>query len=161
MTSQKHREPYFHTPSGYVYNFIAILKQTSGIAHIGAAIINCSHWSCHQELLTSDQNCRSFGGPRKPESWQITYKSRTPLLCHFKLCASFCKCLSTQTWQFLSCVTLKNNIKPLLCQFKIYISLRSHWGKICFDLWPLVSFVPVTQPTRLRKSLDWRSAATW
>ena len=67
MTSQKHREPYFHTPRGYVYNFIATLKQPSGIAHIGAAIRNCSHWSCLQELLTSDQNCRFSAARENPK----------------------------------------------------------------------------------------------
>ena len=55
----------FHAPRGYVYNFIATLKLPSGIAHIGATIRNCSHLSCHQELLISDQTCLFIRRPVK------------------------------------------------------------------------------------------------
>ena len=72
--------------------------------------------------------------------------NRAPLLCYFKLCASFCSHRWFQTWvtvrkrpilgqirRFLEpCdleiwrMALKNNRAPLLCSFKLYASFRSH-----------------------------------
>ena len=80
--------------------------------------------------------------------WWMTIKNnRTPLLCYFKLCASFHSHLWIQTgvtvrklpiWVkigdfFVLCdleiwqMTLKNNRTPLLCYFKLCASFHSHW----------------------------------
>ena len=74
------------------------------------------------------------------------YNNRAPLLCYFKLCASFRSHLWFQTWvspetpnlgqiwRFLEpCdlaiwrMTLKNNRAPLLFYFKLCASFRTHW----------------------------------
>ena len=88
-----------------------------------------------------------FFVPRDLEIWRITLKNnRAPLLCYFKLCASFHSHRSIQTGvtvrkrqirvkigHFLSHVTLKfdgwpwkNNRAPLLCYFKLCVSFHSH-----------------------------------
>ena len=74
--------------------------------------------------------------------------NRAPLICYFKLCASFRSYWWIQTWvtvrkrpiwvnihDFLSRVTLqfdvwhwKNNRAPLLCDLKLCESFRSHWS---------------------------------
>ena len=81
------------------------------------------------------------------EIWRMTLENnRAPLLCCFKLCATFHSHRWIQTgvavrkrpiWvkfrRFLEpcdleiwCLTLKNNRAPLLCYFKPYVSFRSH-----------------------------------
>ena len=88
---------------------------------------------------------RIFFVPCDPEIWQITLKNnRAPLLCYFKLCASFCSHMWIQTevqiyliWvkidPFLCHVTLKqmtlkNNRAPLLHYVKLCASLQSDWS---------------------------------
>ena len=82
------------------------------------------------------------------EIWRMTLKNnRAPLLCYFKLCASFHSHRWFQTWvtvrkthnlgqirRFLEpCdleiwrMTLKNNRAPLLCYSKLCSSFCSHW----------------------------------
>ena len=78
--------------------------------------------------------------------WRMTLKNyRAPLLCYFKLCASFRSHRWFQTWvspetpnlgqirRFLEpCdleiwrMTLKNNRAPLLCYLKLYASFCNH-----------------------------------
>ena len=80
--------------------------------------------------------------------WRMTLKNnRAPLLCYFKLCASFrshlvnsnfnyspetpnlgqirrfLEACDLEIWQ----MTLQNNRAPLLCYFKLSTSFRSHW----------------------------------
>ena len=94
-------------------------------------------------LLKLDSN-RRFFSPCNKEIWRMTLKNnRAPLLCHFKLCASF----RTHCWiqigvtvrkrpiwvKFDDCdleiwrMTLQNNRAPLPCYFKLCASFRSHW----------------------------------
>ena len=74
------------------------------------------------------------------------WKKKAPLLCHFKLCATFHSHLWIQNWVTvqkrqiwvkigdffarcdleISLMTLKNNRAPLLCYFKLCASLHSH-----------------------------------
>ena len=108
--------------------------------------------------------------------WMTLENNRAPLLCCFKLCATFHNHQWIQKrpetpnfgkiWRFLEpCdleiwrLTLKNNRAPLLCYFKVYASFHSHrwiqagvtvrkrpiWVKIDdffsrvtlqFDIWP-------------------------
>ena len=91
---------------------------------------------------------RRFLEPCDLEIWRMTFKNnRAPLLCYFKLCASFRSHWWIQTGvrvrkhpilgqirRFLEpCdleiwrMTLKNNRAPLLCYFKLCASFRSHW----------------------------------
>ena len=92
---------------------------------------------------------RRFLEPCDLEIWRMTLQNnRAPLLCYFKLCASFCSHWWIQTWVtvrkrtpnlgqirwFLEpCdleiwrMTLQNNRAPLLCYFKLCASFRSHW----------------------------------
>ena len=79
-----------------------------------------SKWSYSPETLNFGQNCRFFV-PCDLEIWRMTLKNnRAPLMCYFKLCASFDSHLwiqngvtvrKRQIWvkigDFLSCVTLK------------------------------------------------------
>ena len=78
--------------------------------------------------------------------WMTLKNNRAPLLCYFKLCASFHSHQSIQTgdivWKclirvkisnfFVLCdlkipqMTLKNNRAPLLCYFKLCASFHSH-----------------------------------
>ena len=98
-------------------------------------------------LLKLDSNHRFFS-PCDLEIWWMTPKNnRAPLLCYFKLFASFRSHWWIQTgvtvrkrliwvkidnffepcdleiWQ----MTLKNNRAPLLCYFKLCSAFRSHW----------------------------------
>ena len=79
--------------------------------------------------------------------WRMTLKNnRAPLLCYFKLCASFRSHRWFQTWVSLETpnlgqigrfiepcdleiwqMTLKNNRAPLQCYFKLCESFCSHW----------------------------------
>ena len=64
------------------------------------------------------------------EIWRMTLKNnRAPLICHFKLCASF----HSHWWS----------------QTGVTVQKRSNWGKICFDLcdldlWPLTFCMDIT-----------------
>ena len=89
-----------------------------------------------------------FLEPCDLEIWQMTFKNnRAPLLCYFKLCASFCSHWWIQTGVTVRkrpiCVkidavwkpcdleiwrmTFKNDREPLLCYFKLCTTFRSHW----------------------------------
>ena len=91
---------------------------------------------------------RRFFEPCDLEIWRMTLKNnRAPLLCYFKLCASFRThwWIQTGVWVrkrpiwvkfdvFLEpCdleiwrMTFKNNRAPLLCYFKLCASFHSHW----------------------------------
>ena len=80
--------------------------------------------------------------------WMTLQNDRAPLLCYFKLCASFCTHWWIQTWvtvqkhpiwvkinNFFSRVTFKLDRwpwktidrAPILCYFKICASFRTHW----------------------------------
>ena len=105
-----------------------------------------SNWSNSLGTLNSGQN-RHFFVPCDLEIWRMTLKNnRTPLLCCFKLCASFRSHWWIQSgvtvrkryiWVkidvFFSRVTLKfdrwpwNNRAPLLCCFKLCAWLHSQW----------------------------------
>ena len=97
--------------------------------------------------LKLDSN-RQFFHPCDREIWWMTLQNnRAPLLCYFKLCASFRSYWWIQTWvtvrkrpiwgqirRFLEpCdleiwrMTLQNNRAPLLCYFKLCAWFRSHW----------------------------------
>ena len=102
-----------------------------------------SNWSYCPEMLNSGQNWQLFH-----PVWNLTdvFKNdRAPLLCYFKLCASYHSHRSIQTevtvwirpiWvkisDFLSLeiwwMTLKNNRATLLCCFKLCASYHSHWS---------------------------------
>ena len=106
-----------------------------------------SNWSYSQETPNLGQ-IWWFLEPCDLEIWRMTLQNnRAPLLCHFKLCASFRSHWWIQTWvtvrkrpiwvkldDFLEqCdleiwrMTLQNNRAPLLCYFKLCASFRSHW----------------------------------
>ena len=98
--------------------------------------------------LKLDSNLQFFH-PCDREIWLMTLQNnRAPLLCYFKLCASFGSHWWIQTWvtvrkctpnlgqirRFLEpCdleiwrMTLQNNRAPLLCYFKLCASFCSHW----------------------------------
>ena len=92
----------------------------------------------------------------------LKFDNRAPLVCHFKLCASFHSHLLIEVGVLVRKPSLRIKIvgvsvrTPLLGYFKLCASFRSHlwiqigviirkspfWGKICFDvcdldLWPL------------------------
>ena len=106
-----------------------------------------SNWRYSSETHNVGQNQR-FLEPCDLTIWRKTLKNnRVPLLCYFKLCASFRSHWWIQTgvtvqkppiWvkidDFFSRVTLqfdlwpwKINRAPLLCYFKLCASFRSHW----------------------------------
>ena len=106
-----------------------------------------SNWSYSPETPNLGQ-IRRFLEPCDLEIWRMTLKNnRAPLLCYFKLCASFRSHWWIQTgvivrkrpiWVkfghfFVPCdleiwwMTLKNNRAPLRCCFKLCASFRSHW----------------------------------
>ena len=122
----------FYATSSFVHHFVAIgdfkLELQSGNAHLG--------------------QIRRFLEPCDLEIWRMTLKNnRAPLLCYFKVCASFRNHWCIETWvtvrkspiwvkmrRFLEPydleiwqMTLKNNRAPLLCYFKLCASFRSHW----------------------------------
>ena len=88
-----------------------------------------------------------FLEPCDLEIWRMTFKNnRAPLLCYFKLCASFRSHWWIQTgvesgnaqfgsnatlfravWPWICQMTLKNNRAPLLCYFKLCVAFCSHW----------------------------------
>ena len=97
--------------------------------------------------LKLDSN-RQFFHPCDREIWWMTLQNnRAPLLCYFKLCASFrthwwIQNLSYspetpnlgQIWRLLEpCnleiwwMILQNNRAPLLCYFKLCAAFRIHW----------------------------------
>ena len=97
-------------------------------------------------LLKLDLNRRFFSPCDLEISWMTPKNNRAPLLCYFKLFASFRSHWWIQTgvtvrkrliWvnidAFLSrdleiwWMTLKNNRAPLLCYFKLCAAFRSHW----------------------------------
>ena len=106
-----------------------------------------SSWSYCPEMLNSGQNQR-FIVPCDLEIWRMTLKNnRAPLLCSFKLYASFhnhwwiqskvtvrktpnlgqmlrlLEPCDLEIWR----MTFKNNRAPLLCYYKLCASFRSHW----------------------------------
>ena len=105
-----------------------------------------SNWSCSLETPNLGQ-IWWFLELCDLEIWRMTLKNnRAPLLCYFKLFASFHMMVNSnwgyspempnlsQIWWFLEqCdlevwqMTLKNNRAPLLCYFKLCASFRSHW----------------------------------
>ena len=96
--------------------------------------------------LKLDSNLQFFH-PCDREIWWMTSKNnRAPLLCYFKLCASFrshwwirtgvtvrkrqigsirrfLEPCDLEIWR----MTLKNNRAPVLCYFKLCAPFRSHW----------------------------------
>ena len=107
-----------------------------------------SNLSYSPETPNLGQNWRYFE-PCDLEISQITLKNnRTPLLCYFKLCASFSSHMWIQTgvtvqkfpiwididdffelcdleiWQ----MTLENNKAPIICYFKLCAWSYSNWG---------------------------------
>ena len=106
-----------------------------------------SNWSYNPETINSGQNWW-FSVPCDLEMWQMTLKNnKAPLLCYFKLCASFISHRSIQTWVtvrpempnsgqnrriFNTCdldiwrMTLKNNRAPLLSYFKFCAWFHRH-----------------------------------
>ena len=108
-----------------------------------------SNWSYSLETPNLGQH-RRFFEPRDIEIWRITLKNnRAPLLCYFKLCASFHShqwiqtggtvrkrpiwikidvFLAASPWNLID--DIKNNRAPFLCYFKLCASYRSHW---CFQ----------------------------
>ena len=106
-----------------------------------------SNWSYNPKTLNSGKNRRLFV-PCDLEIWWMTFQNNwAPLLCYFKLCASFQSHRSIQTGVtvrkrsnrvkigdfFVPCdlriwrMTLKNNRAPLLWQCKLCVSFRNHW----------------------------------
>ena len=106
-----------------------------------------SNW-CYSPETPNFGQIRRFLELCDLEIWWMTLKNnRVPLLCYFKLCASFCSHWWIETgvrspetpnlgqiqrfsepcdlkiWQ----MTLKNNRASLLCCFKLYASFGSHW----------------------------------
>ena len=120
-----------------------------------------SNWSYSPETPNLGQ-IRRFLEPCDLEIWRMTFKNnRAPLLCYFKLCASFRSHLCIQTgvtvrkhpiWvnfrRFLEpCdleiwrMTLKNNRAPLLCCFQLCAWFHCH-------MW-------IQTGVRVRKRLSW------
>ena len=99
-----------------------------------------SNWSYSLEMLNLHQN-RGFFIPCDLEIWWMTFKiNRAPLLCCFKLYASFHshrwiqtkvtvwkRSIQIKIWDFLSCVTLKFDRLP--------------WKTIGHLFWATSSFV--------------------
>ena len=105
-----------------------------------------SNWSYSPETPNLGQ-IQQFWKPWDLEIWQMTLQNnRAPLLCYFKLCASFHTHWWIQTGVSLETLnsgqkrrlfepcdleilrmTLKNNRASLLCYFKLCVSLRTHW----------------------------------
>ena len=115
-----------------------------------------SNSSYHPEILKSKTN-RQFFTPCNLEIWPITLKNnKVPLLCYFKLCASFQnhQCIQTgvtvrkhSIWVkicdfFVLCdlefrqMTLKNNRAPVLCYFELCASFQNHqWIQTGVTVW--------------------------
>ena len=106
-----------------------------------------SKWSYSLEIPNLGQNQQILFVSYDLEIWQMTLKNnKAPLLCRFKLCASFHSHPWIQNgvtvrkrpiWVkindfFVPCdfeiweTTLKNNKAPLLCYFKLCASFHNH-----------------------------------
>ena len=106
-----------------------------------------SKWSYSLEIPNLGQNQQILFVSYDLEIWQMTLKkNKAPLLCWFKLCASFHSHPWIQNgvtvrkrpiWVkindfFVPCdleiweTTLKNNKAPLLCYFKLCASFHNH-----------------------------------
>ena len=106
-----------------------------------------SNWSYSPETPNLGKIWR-FLEPCDLEIWRMTLKNnRTPLLCYFKLYASFRSHRWNPSWSYspetpnlgqnrqffepcdlaIWCMTLKNNRAPLLFCFKLCASFRNHW----------------------------------
>ena len=84
-----------------------------------------SNWSYSPEMLDSGQNQRLFV-PCDLEIWWMTLKNnRAPLLCYFKLCASFQSHRSIQT----GVTVWKRSIRFKIVDFSFRVTLD-------FDGWP-------------------------
>ena len=133
------------------------------LCSISYPLVN-SNWSYSPETPNLGQ-IRRFLEPCDLEIWRMTFKNnRAPLLCYFKLCASFHSHWWIQTgvtvrkrpiWVKFSIsapcdleiwrMTLKNNRAPLLSNIKLYVSFHHHmWiqtgvtvRKRKFGSWPL------------------------
>ena len=154
------------------------LQGTSSTLHQTLCIISNSsvnsNWSYCRETLNLGQN-RRFFVPCDLEFWWITLKSsRAPLLCCFKLCASFYshqwikKTCSPETlnsgqnrrsialcdleiWQ----MTLKNNMASLLCCFKLCASFHSHrWIQTKVTVWKRSIRVKIGVLSRVTLTFD-------
>ena len=118
---------------------------------------------------------RWFSEPCDLEIWRMTLKNnRAPLLCYFKLCASFCSHWWIQTGvtpetpnlgqirQFLEpCdleiwrMTLKNNRAPLLSNIKLYASFHHHmWIQTGVTVRKRLSWVVTSVTLTLTSDLD-------
>ena len=103
-----------------------------------------SNWSYSPEMPNFGQNWWFFV-LCDLEIWKMTLENnRAPLLCHFKLCASFCSHWWIQTrvtvwkpnlgqngqffavWPWNLQKTLKNNRAPLLSTIKLWASFYHH-----------------------------------
>ena len=111
-----------------------------------------SHWCIQTGVSPETPNLGQI--PRFLELWDLEIwrmtlqNNRAPLLCYFKLCASFCTHWWIQTWvtvqkhpiwvkinDFFCRVTFKLDRwpwktidrAPFLCYFKICASFRTHW----------------------------------
>ena len=159
-------------------NELEKLQGTSSTLHQTLCIISNSsvnsNWSYCRETLNLGQN-RRFFVPCDLEFWWITLKSsRAPLLCCFKLCASFYshrwikKTCSPETlnsgqnrrsialcdleiWQ----MTLKNNMASLLCCFKLCASFHSHrWIQTKVTVWKRSIRVKIGVLSRVTLTFD-------
>ena len=84
-----------------------------------------SNWSYSPETLNSGQN-RQFFVPCDLEIWRMTLKNnRAPLLCCFKLLASFC----THWWIKIAVTVRKHPIWVKFDNFQSRVTLK-------FDGWP-------------------------
>ena len=83
-----------------------------------------SNWSYSPETLKSGPN-RRFFVPCDLEIWRMTLKNRTPLLCCFKLCASF----HIHQWIQTGCTVRK---RPLCVEIDYLFSRVI----LNFDRWP-------------------------
>ena len=134
------------------------------LCSISYPLVN-SNWSYSPETPNLGQ-IRRFLEPCDLEIWRMTFKNnRAPLLCYFKLCASFhshwrisnlsyspetpnlgqiCRFLAPcelEIWR----MTFKNNRAPLLSNIKLYVSFHHRmWiqtgvtvRKRKFRSWPL------------------------
>ena len=124
---------------------------------------------------------QQFLEPCDLEIWRMTLKNnRAPLLCYFKLCASFHRLVNSnwsyspetpnlgQIRRFLEpCdleiwrMTLKNNRAPLLSNIKLYASLHHHmWIQTGVTVWKPLSWV-VTSVTLTFDLWPWPFAWTF
>ena len=92
------------------------------------------NWSYSTETPNLGQN-RQFFEPCDLEIWRMTFKNnRAPLLCYFKLCATF-----RSHWWIETGVTVRK--RPIWVKFEIFtVRKRLNWVvtsvTLTFDLWP-------------------------